>query len=74
MAAVQAMKISAGNGLVRQEEPLRYECPDVPRWALRLIYRLAQMQQGQAYTVTVIMAGNEPVWMMQPLGKVENGR
>lgn len=47
---------------------------DVPRWALRLLYRLAQLQRGQAYTVTVIMAGDEPVWTVQQMGKVENGR
>lgn len=46
---------------------------DVPRWALRLLYRLAQLQRGQAYTVTVIMTGNEPVWTVQAMGKVENG-
>lgn len=47
---------------------------DVPRWALRLLYRLAQLQRGQAYTVTVVMAGDEPVWTVQQMGKVENGR
>lgn len=47
---------------------------DVPRWALRLLYRLAQLQRGQAYTLTVIMVGDEPVWTVQQMGKVENGR
>jgi hypothetical protein len=46
---------------------------DVPRWALRLIYRLAQLQRGQAYTLTVVMVGEEPVWTVQAMGKVENG-
>jgi len=45
---------------------------DVPRWALRLLYRLAQLQRGHAYTLTVIVTGDEPVWTVQPLGKVEN--
>ena len=47
---------------------------DVPRWALRLLYRLAQLQRGQAYTLTLLMVGDEPVWTVQQMGKVENGK
>jgi hypothetical protein len=47
---------------------------DVPRWAMRLLYRLAQLQRGQAYTLTLIMVGDEPVWTVEHMGKVENGR
>ena len=40
---------------------------------LRLIYRLAQPERGRAYNVTVLMVGDEPVWTVQSIGKVENG-
>ena len=68
------MKISAGNGLVRSEEPLRYECPDVPAWAWKLIRRLAKLEQGHAYALTIVMTDSEPVWTVQSVGKLENGR
>ena len=45
----------------------------LPRWGLRLIYRLAQLERGRAYNVTVLMVGDEPVWTVQSIGKVENG-
>lgn len=65
----------AGVGVttVTTEQCGRVPVCDLPRWALRLLYRLAQLQNGQAYTVTIIMAGSEPVWAVQPIGKVENG-
>ncbi len=46
----------------------------LPRWGLRLIYRLAQLERGRAYNVTVMMVGDEPVWTVQSIGKVENER
>ena len=45
----------------------------LPRWGLRLIYRLAQLERGRAYNVTVLMVGDEPVWTVQSIGKLENG-
>jgi hypothetical protein len=45
----------------------------LPAWALRLIYRLAQLEKGKAYNVTVMMVSDTPVWTVQSIGKVENG-
>lgn len=47
---------------------------DVPRWALRLVYRLGMLRRGEAYTLTIVMTETEPVWTVQPLGKLENSR
>jgi hypothetical protein len=44
----------------------------LPAWAIRLAYRVAQLEQGRAYSVVVVMAQNEPTWMVQAMGKVEN--
>lgn len=45
----------------------------LPVWAIRLAYRLAQLEHGRAYNVVVIKANSEPTWTVQPMGKVENG-
>lgn len=45
----------------------------LPAWAIRLAYRVAQLEHGRAYNVTVIKANQEPSWTVQPMGKVENG-
>lgn len=42
-----------------------------PLWMLKLAMRLAQLQRGQAVTLTVLML-DEPVWIVQQVNKVEN--
>lgn len=60
-------------------EPLR-EAADVarvwPNWYIKLAMRLAQLQQGHAYDVTVIIpaGGGEPVWIVRGGAKVENDK
>ncbi len=68
------MTTGLGQGTTIDAVPCGQLPCDVPRWALRLLYRLAQLQRGQAYTLTVVMVGDEPVWTVQQMGKVENGR
>lgn len=68
------MQISAGAGLAKQPDEISRECSGVPRWAIRLIHRLGMLQRGHAYTLTVIMVGDEPVWVLHPLGALENER
>lgn len=58
----------AGNGDIRKVDTVA-----LPAWALRLIYRLAQLERGKAYNVTVMMVSDTPVWTVQSIGKVENG-
>lgn len=45
----------------------------LPAWAIRLAYRIAQLERGRAYNVVVVMVNNEPTWTVQPIGKLENG-
>ncbi len=60
---------------VHNQEGVRHDAGSIlPRWGLRLIYRLAQLERGRAYNVTVMMVGDEPVWTVQSIGKVENER
>ena len=59
--------VQAGAGERRVTEAM------LPAWAIRLAYRIAQLDHGKAYNVVVIMANNEPTWTVQPMGKVENG-
>lgn len=49
---------------------------DVPKWARRLIYRLAQLERGKAYDVTVVMPSGEgdPVWVVRGVNPVENAK
>lgn len=60
-------------------EPLR-EAADVarvwPAWYIKLAMRLAQLQRGQAYDVTLIVpvGDGEPVWIVRDGTKVENSR
>lgn len=64
------------NGVTRQcggEDVRQVDTLALPAWALRLIYRLAQLERGKAYNVTVLMTGDAPVWTVQSIGKVENG-
>ncbi len=62
--------MNVGSGLVdpRDNEPL------IPAWAWKFFCRLAKLERGHAYTLTVVMTGDEPVWTVQPLGKLENER
>lgn len=63
------MAIRAGNSLVHDDTEI------LPAWVWKLILRLSRLEPGNAYTVTVIMAHDgEPIWTVQPAGKVENGR
>jgi hypothetical protein len=58
-------------------EALRTEADTVqawPRWFVKLALRLAQLERGKAYTLTVLMVGDEPVWTVQAIGKLENER
>ena len=64
------------NGVVKHgggEDVRQVDTLALPAWALRLIYRLAQLERGKAYSVTVVMTGDAPVWTVQSIGKVENG-
>jgi len=45
----------------------------VPRWALKLARRIAKLERGKVYTVTVMMVGSTPVWTVQATGEVESG-
>ena len=46
----------------------------LPAWVWKFIRRLEKLEPGQAYTVTLIMTQDgEPIWTVQPAGKVENG-
>lgn len=58
----------AGSGDMRKVDTVT-----LPAWALHLIYRLAQLERGKAYNVTVMMVSDAPVWTVQAIGKVENG-
>lgn len=45
------------------------------RW-MRFLYRMAKLEAGKVYTVTVIMPNEpdrEPTWAIAPGAKVENG-
>lgn len=45
------------------------------RW-LRFLYRMAQLENGRVYTITVIMPSqpdSEPQWAITDGAKVENG-
>lgn len=46
-----------------------------PKRLRKLMLRLAQLQPGMAYTITLVVLDNEsdPVQIVTPLGKVENG-
>lgn len=49
--------------------------PIVPKRLRNLVNRLARLDEGQAYTLTLFFPqGGEPIWTIQPLGKVENDR
>lgn len=50
---------------------------DIPALWLRFVYRVAQLQRGQAYALTIFVPedkGSEPVWAIKPIGKIENQR
>ena len=67
----------AGGGLVPAKEPLRHECDAMaraPQWAWKLFRRLAKLERGHAYTLTIVMLDGDPVWTLQTVGKVENER
>lgn len=44
----------------------------VPVWAWKLIRRLAKLERGHAYTLTIVMLDGDPVWILQAAGKLEN--
>lgn len=44
----------------------------VPKWALKLARRIAKLERGKAYTITVMMVGSTPVWTVQATGEIEN--
>lgn len=48
----------------------------VPERMVKLVYRLAQLEAGKAYTIVIMpQAGDkEPVWFVQGESKVENVR
>ena len=51
----------------------RTDATMLPAWAIRLAYRVAQLERGRAYNVVIVMANNEPTWAVQPVGKMEGG-
>lgn len=47
--------------------------PDsVPRWVWKLIRRLAQMEKGKLYRLTLINSGDEPAWVLEAVANLEN--
>jgi hypothetical protein len=46
----------------------------IPRWVMRLIYRLGSLEKGRVYRLTLIVSGDEPVWILENQGKLENWR
>lgn len=65
MAGGDVAKVSIGNV---QELP-----PDsVPRWVWKLIRRLAQMEKGKLYRLTLINSGDEPAWVLEAVANLEN--
>jgi hypothetical protein len=44
----------------------------VPKWALKLARRIAKLEPGKAYAITVMMVGSTPVWTVQTTGEIEN--
>ena len=50
------------------------EQASVPRWALKLLMRLGTLRKGEVYRLTVVMQGDEPVWTVESVGRLENWR
>jgi hypothetical protein len=50
------------------------QADSVPRWAWKLIARLAKLERGQVYRLTLVMDGTEPTWALEPVGRLENWR
>jgi hypothetical protein len=50
------------------------QAESVPRWAWKLLMRLGQLKRGEVYRLTVVIAGDEPTWTVEPVGKLENWR
>lgn len=48
------------------------QAESMPRWAWKLLMRLAKLERGQVYRLTVVMDGDEPVWAVEPVGRLEN--
>lgn len=47
----------------------------LPSWAWKFIARISKLEPGEVYTVTLFLSpGGEPVWTVQPIGKLENVR
>lgn len=49
----------------------------IPEDLRKLMLRLAQLERGRAYSVTILVPesnADEPVWSVLPLGKIENLR
>lgn len=58
-------------------EPLRTEQDIVefaPAWVRKLVNRLAKLERGQVYTLTVVLIDDEPVWGLQAVARLENDR
>lgn len=57
-------------------EPLRTEQDALqcaPSWAWKLLRRVAALERGNVYTLTVVMLEDTPVWSVQASAKLENG-
>ncbi len=65
--------MSERGGVGAREEVRKVDATMLPAWAIRLAYRVAQLERGRAYSVVVVMANNEPTWTVQAMGNVENG-
>lgn len=61
-------------------QPYEYQSDNgngVPPALLRLAYRLAQLERGNMYTITVTIPHDrrqDPQWSVLALGKIENAR
>ena len=61
-----------GEGAINYPVTVTEVTANLPAWAWKFIARIAKLEHGQAYTVTVFMTDGEPVWTVQPIAKLEN--
>ena len=45
---------------------------NLPRWVMRLVWRLGKLEHGRMYRFTIVMAGDEPVWAIEGEQELEN--
>jgi hypothetical protein len=59
------------------ERAVAYDAnPNIPSRWLRFLYRVAGLEHGRVYTITLIVpstSDSEPQWAISAEGKIENG-